>query len=78
MWFCLMTISLWGRPRTHNISKSPPLVAMCWLQGVIALAIQALGVPLEVLWIHSLGGSIVGGSDTVGLEWGARTCGVIP
>ena len=69
-----MPPSLWGRPRAHNIRKFPLLVALCWILGGIAWEIQVLSVPFVVLWRHSLGGYVGGGSDGVGLVWGTVTC----
>ena len=37
--------------------------------------VQMLGFIFGVLWIHSLVGSIGGGSYEVGLEWGTGNCG---
>ena len=73
-----MTLALWDQLRVHNIENTPPLVALCWIQGGLAWAIQVLGVPFVVLWSHSLGGSIGGGGTEIGLGWGAGTCGELP
>ena len=39
---------------------------------------KVVGVPVVVMWIHIMGGSIGGGSAGVGLEWGSGTCGEFP
>ena len=69
---------MWDQLCAHNIEKYLPLVALCWIQGGLAWAIQVLDVPVVVLWSHSLGGSIGGGNAGVSLEWGAGTCGALP
>ena len=72
-----MPLTLWDQPYAHNIRSYPPLVALYWLQGGLSWVIQMLCVPFLVLWIHSFGGYIGGGSAVIGLVWGAGTCGTI-
>ena len=62
----------------HSRGKSPPLIAMCRLQGERAWAVHLIGVPFGVLWSHILGIYIGGGSAEVGLEWDAGTCVGLP
>ena len=76
--YCSRLLALWDQLCMHNIEMYLPLVALCWLQGGITWEIQVLGVPVVVLWSHSLGGSIGEVSSGFGLEWGAGTCGALP
>ena len=73
-----MPLALGGILRAQNIGKYKSLFALCWLQGGRDWEINVLGAPFEVLWRHSLGGSIGGGSAVLGLDWDDGTCGVLP
>ena len=54
----------------NNRGISPPPAGMCLLMGRRSWESFLFGMPFEMKWIHSLGGSTDGGSAVVGLVQG--------